>query len=86
MKKSLALILATLFISACSFSATAPEWHHRDQSGPIQMERALSDCHMYLDAAQESGASPTHRQVQEWYDEFIECMAERGWDPVKTAR
>ena len=82
MTKLCILILSTVCYTACSLPAATPQWNHTANPDPIQMERDLGDCRMYLDAAQESGSSPPHRQVQEWDDEFIECMAERGWTPV----
>ncbi|HAD04739.1 MAG: hypothetical protein A2091_10905 [Desulfuromonadales bacterium GWD2_61_12] len=80
------LILSIFSCAACSLPAATPQWRHADKLDSVQMQRASSDCHMYLDAAQESGASPPHRLVREWDDEFIRCMAERGWTPAQGPR
>lgn len=86
MPKLFSLIVMIAFLAACTLAAPAPQWHHRDNPDPLQLQRALSDCHMYLDAAQESGASPPHRRIQEWDTEFVQCMAERGWMPTQESR
>jgi hypothetical protein len=78
-------LLLLLLVTACvPAGGTTPRsaWQHAGTPAPLQLERDLADCHMYLSATQDdSSMSPPHRTVREWDDEFVACMAERGWKP-----
>lgn len=75
------IVSAALIVLLVGCGGPVETWRHR--GGKVaegQLQRAKADCHMYLDASRQEGSLVLHkRPVFEWEDEFVQCMAERGW-------
>jgi len=85
MNKHAIFAVLLLSLSACALPATDPDWRRAEgDMDQLQLLRDKADCHMFLDAIQEEDSAPPHRRVHEWDEEFIQCMAERGWVPTES--
>lgn len=73
-----ALLLSMLLLAGCS----GARWDYINPAQPdlLQTQRAKADCQMYIDASrQDNSLTPVRRTAQEWEQEFIDCMAAKGW-------
>lgn len=80
MTRTLSVFCITLLLASCG--APMEQWRHvtLSDTAPSRLLRDKADCQMYIDASRESSwiAVPRH-PVFEWEEEFVQCMAERGW-------
>lgn len=77
--KALAQVFMLILLASCSPSAEA--WRHSNtaKNSDQQLRRDKDDCHMYIDASRQDNFGYPRHLVFEWEDEFLQCMAERGW-------